>query len=297
MTITGLENNYYLSQNDIWISVNGFSEPVALMEVFFKNLTSGFELPAFKMYPGPGNDFLFNVCVPIRALQPVPNHMLNNNLQNFEIKFKVIFVNTTTAAEEITLQKYFVRGGRQKNGNDEWYLSSSQELIIYPWVNYGFDLPGFAQRIQGGSIVDFIPTVQFTRPLRGCDHRILKFLNSIGGYQYFVFEKFEYKVKSKAGKTIDNMTMRLRQDRSRNFENDRSRIIELYTKTPIEMQPVFSDLVDSLEVFLYNPLGSDNEAKWERLLLDNNESVENNIDRVFDNKISFEFTNYVTKSI
>lgn len=295
MTINGLENNYYLSNNDIWISVNGFTEPTALLELEVSNVTSNLELPVFKLYPSPGNEYNFNICQIIRALFPDTNHINNNNLQEFEITFNVRFANTSTPDVSQIFTKYFVRGGRNKSADAEWFLSSSEPLVVEKWVDWGFGLPGFAQRIQNNSIVNFIPTEQFRNHLRGCDFKILKFLNSLGGYQYFVFETFEIKNKTKAGKAIDIPTNRLRKDNFKNTSSSSERVIEFHSKTPIEIQEVFTDLVNSQEVYLFHHSGTDNDSKWELLKLDNNESIENNYERVFENKISFEFSNYITR--
>ena len=295
MTITGLENNYYLSQNDIWISVNGFVVPIAMLQLTVKNLTTNQELPIFKMYASPNNDLQFNICKPIRALFPETNHISNNNLQSFELKFTAKFVDSNIADEEIILEKYFIRGGRNKNANDEWYLTSSTELVVGKWIDYGIDVTTYAQKVLWSDIVESAPSNQFKVILKECNYKIIKFLNSIGGYQYFVFEKFQIKNKSKSGKTIDVPTQRLRKDNFKNTAISNGRVIELYAKTPMEIQEVFSDLVNSQEVYLYNNLGNDDDAKWEKLKLDNNESIENNYERVFENKISFELPNYTIK--
>lgn len=298
MTITGLENNYYLSQNDIWISLNGFSDPVSVLELKVTNLTTGKELPVFKLSPSPANDFEFNICVPVSALFPIPDHININTMQSFQFDFTAKFIDTEIADDISTLTKYFVLGGRNKDGNAEWYLSASEELVVGKWIEWsGITLPSYPQRIQGATIVDFAPSNVYTKTLKDCDYKLLKFRNSIGGYQYFLFEKFEIKPKSRAGKTIPKSANRLRVDNFRNLPNQTTRSIELFTKTPFEIQEVFSDLVDSNEVYLYNPLGSDENAKWELLQLENNDSAENNFDRVYENKIEYSFSTYINKKI
>lgn len=298
MTINGLENNYYLSQNDIWILINGIADPVSVLELKVTNLTTGKELPIFKLSPSPSNDFEFNICVPVSALFPQPDHIAVNTLQSFQFDFTVKFIDPEIADESTTITKYFVLGGRNKSGNAEWYLTPSQELIVGKWIEWsGVVLPGYPKRIQGGSIVDFVTANVYSKNLKDCDYKLLKFRNSIGGYQFFLFEKFEIKPKSRPGKTIPKTANRLRVDNFRNLPNETTRTIELFTKIPYEIQDVFSDLIDSNEVYLYNPTGSDDNAKWELLQLENNDSVENNYDRVYENKIEYSFSNYINKKI
>ena len=287
MTITGLENNYYLSGNDIWVGVGTFTEPVSVLEVTAKNLTTGVLLPPFMPSPSPTNVFSFNISQIIRALFPEPNHLSNNNLQNFQIDFKAIFTAEETPDEVQSLIKLFVRGGRSKNINDEWYLTSGTELIVGKWILWqGVTLPGNPQRLSGGAIISTTTTNTYTILRTNCNPVIVKFLNSLGGYQYFFFERIEIKTKSNSGKIIDKTTTRLRQDNFRQIENESVTGYELFTKTPEEIQSVFTDLVKSLEVFIYNQTGEDNDAKWQRVILEDNDAVWNNYDRVFANSLS-----------
>lgn len=298
MTITGLENNYYLSQNDIWIKVNGFENPVSVLELKVTNLTTAKELPFFKLSASPDNDFEFNISVPVSALFPNPDHKNINTMQSFQFDLRVRFVDTGIEHDTQSIFRYFVLGGRNKNGNEEWFLTSSEELVRGKWIEWtGITLPDYPKRIQGSEIVNFISSNVYTRTISNCDYKILKFRNSIGGYQFFVFEKFEIKQKSKAGKTIPKIVNLLRENNFRNLPNQTTRTIELFTKTPFEIQDVFSDLVNSNEVYLFHPTGSDNNAKWELLQLENNDSIENNFDRVYENKIEFSFSNYISKRL
>lgn len=293
MTITGLENNYYLAYNDVWVSVANFTEPVSVLEVTVKNLTNGALLPPFKMSASPSNDFEFNVSQIIRALFPEPNHTANNSMQNFQIDFTAKFTATETPDEKQTLIRFFVRGGRNKNINDEWFLTSGTELIVGRWLTWnGVTLPTSAQRIIGGAITSFTASNPYRIMRTKCDPIIVKFLNSIGGYQYFFFEAKEKSIKTKSSEIIDRTAYRLRDDNFRAIENDSETEFELTTKTPAEVQPVFDDLIQSMEVFIYNAAGEDDAAKWQRVRLEGNESIENNYDKVFNNSLKISIPNY-----
>lgn len=301
MIISGLDNNYYLSLNDIWITVNDFTKKTSYLELTVTNITTGVSLLPFTPSPSPENEFNFNICVPVRNLFPLPNPVDINSLQEFKFDFRVKYEDTTVPDETATLTKYFVRGGMEKNGTAEWFLSSSKELVVGKWINWrGITLPGFAKRIQNNTIVNYVPTEENTFFLQhspGCDYRIVKFLNSLGGYQFFVFEKFQTKSKTKAGKMISKISKRLRVDNFRNTGLTVEKTIEFETKTPHQIQEVFTELVISPEVYLYNPDGNDNDSQWQRLILENNDSIENNYTQQYENKIEFSFSNYITRSI
>ncbi|RMZ58971.1 hypothetical protein D1632_15510 [Chryseobacterium nematophagum] len=299
MIITGLENNYYLSQNDIWITINGFTDIPDILELNVSNITTGVSLPLLRMSPSPDNEFRCNICIPVRALLPFPDHININSLQSFGFDFTVKFEDTNIADETISITKYFVLGGRNKNGKDEWYLTASQELIVGAWLEWRtVTLPGYAKRIQGNAIVDFIPTdkVVLNKPV-GCDYKIIKFLNSLGGYQFYLFDKFQEKSRSKAGKTLSKITDRLRQHNVRNIEVNTERSIEFQTKTPFRAQSVITDLICSPEVLLYDPTGDDSDSSWLRLVIENNDSIENNWDRIYENKLEFSFSKYINRTI
>ncbi|MGL5233834.1 MAG: hypothetical protein ACRC8Z_03630 [Empedobacter falsenii] len=296
MIVTGIENNYYLSQNDIWVTISDIEFPTALMMVIVKNKATNKEY-VLKASPSPDNEYRVNITMPISALFPYPNHININSLQEFEITFTLKFADATKPDQSTTLTKYFVRGGRNKDGNAEWFLTPSEELIVGKWIDFGVTLPGYAKRLQGSQIIDFIPNNPYLHILRGCDFKIIKFLNSLGGYQYYVFESFEIKNKSKSGKSISKIATSLRQDDFIDIENNTERTIEFKAKTPFEIQDVITELISSLEVLMYNPNGTDDNAKWERLKLESNDSIENNYDKVYQNEIKFSLKNRVNRKL
>jgi hypothetical protein len=48
---------------------------------------------------------------------------------------------------------------------------------------------------------------------------------------------------------------------------------------------------------MYNPDGDDNDSKWQRLVIENNDSIENNWQRIYENKIEFSFSKYISRKI
>lgn len=296
MEIRGLENNYYLAGNDIWISVLGFYEPILKLELIFTNLTTGTTLRQLTLYPNPNNEFSFNVCAPIRALFPIPNHISNNNLHQFSIAFKSIY-ESETLPDEVNLTKYFLRAYKEKGGVNEWYLQDGAELVIKPWGEWQGVYLGNAQKIQGSIISNFVPDYIKVLKVRDCEFRILKFRNSLGGYQYFVFSAWEIENKSKGQKIITKHKSRLRENGFRNLGSEFEKNIKFSDNTSFEMQDVFTDMVNSSEVYLYDSEGDDNDSSWIALALESNKSIKNNFDFVYENEISFNIINDVKNSI
>lgn len=301
MTINGLENNYYLSGNDIWLQVFSFASPAIRLELECTNVSTGKSLQALKLYPNPQQIFRFNVSLPIRALQPEPDHssVPLNTMQLYRIKFTVFMENGST--DIIELERYFIRGGKNKSGAEEWYLISSSPLVVGKWTEWqGVSLPNHANRISGTQIIEYAPSAADIHKMilqGGCDYKIIKFLNSLGGYQFWVFESWEIKKKSKPKKSIGRYTTRLRQNRSKTIGLTSDVSLTLKTKTPIDCQAIINDMIDSPDVLMYDPSGDDTDSRWHRLELDSNDAVLNNADRVYLNEISFNMPNYINRDL
>lgn len=297
MTVNGLENNYYLTQNDIWVVVNGFTNVVAKVILDFKNLITNQELNGFECSASPDNDCMFNACFVIRSLMPEPNHITNNNLQSFQIKITAKFQNTAIADEVQTITKYFVRGGKRKSGNDEYFIQNDF-LVVGKWISGGTSWTALSgpQKILLNAIVEdntYQNTIQ-VQERKGCEGILIKYLNSIGGYQYFYFDRYEDKLKTKASKPVQRIATRLRKDNFQNTGYEETLTRTLYAYSDKELQENFQDLVRSPHLFFYDPAGSDNDSKWHLIRLDDNTSDWNNYENVFENKVEFTLPNYRT---
>ncbi|MEJ8604627.1 hypothetical protein JSO60_06635 [Riemerella anatipestifer] len=297
MKVIGLENDYYLSGNNIWIEVSGFTRLSSALEVVIKRLETQTSY-GFNITPNADNTYLFNISEAIRGLLPSPNHIDINTLQSFEITFKAFF-NTGAETETITLTKNFIRGWRRKEGVKEWHLNEGDSLVVGKWIEWG-NLPiAQPKKIIGGRLVTFIPSKDEVERIniRGCKYKIIKFLNSLGGYQCYVFENSEEKTKTKGKKTISKIKTSLRQNNFFNLGIEADKTIELHTKTKRHLQPIITDLVQSYDVYLFDPDGVSDESQWHRLVLESNDSVENTYDNSFENKISFSFYDDVMREL
>ena len=300
MDVTGLENNYYLSGNDIWIKVYIFAKPLLRLELKVTNLNTGKTLPIFKLYADPANAVIFNASQTIRPLQPYPNHVNYNTLQKYKIEFTAILDDNTT--EALSLERYFIRGGRDKNNIDEWYLQNNEKLFISKWVEWqGIDLPGEANKILNQYVVDFVPDIQDRYLMHiadKCKVKIIKFLNSKGGYQFWIFEASEIKAKSKAKSTVARVPMQLRADAYLGVGVDTSKELKLKSKVPAILQPIILDLLDSPDVLLYDPLGNDYLSKWHRLQLSgSNDALLNSNDMSYTNEITYSLPKYTNRDL
>ncbi|SHJ20527.1 hypothetical protein SAMN05443429_11234 [Cruoricaptor ignavus] len=273
MTISGLENNYYLCGNDIWLTVSGVAEIVYLK---VKNLDTEKELH-FKFQPSLNNIVEFNISQAVRAL------MDNGRMRRFEFEFR------NRGGVKI-FTKNFLLGHRRKDGNREWFLRDGQELIVGKWIKFsGTDIVFPAQRIKGNEIIDFFPEPDMFIS-NHCSAAVLRFRNSLAGWQYYSFDRYEVKKKTEERKPVETMRKRLRFDNFTipEYRTEPERTITLFSRTPMQAQEVIADLIESPEVYLYNPNGADDQAMWQRLLPLDNEVIENNWDFVYENKLEYQ---------
>lgn len=300
MTITGLENNYYLAGNDIWVKVSDFPKVPVRLELKATNTVTGKTLPVFRLYPDLTPKFQFNISQVVRPLQPYPDHIDVNTLQSYELIFTVVF--DDSSVETTTLNKEFIRGGRSKNNISEWYLSDGFPLVVGKWVEWrGVNLPGFAKKIMGSLVVDFIPTEANTYRMINynfCNAKIIKFRNSLGGYQFWVFETYELQPKVKAKDFIAEIPNSLRGHTFRNVGTETTEEIVLKTKTPAILQEIIIDLINSPDVMMYDSAGTDEASRWQRLQLSStNDAVYNSNDMSYINEISYQLPNYVNRDL
>lgn len=293
MIFTGLENDYYLAGNDIWLRLHSILEPSLKLELVCTNLTTGETLKKLTMYPSPANEYQFNISQCVRALFQEPSLTTYNNLQQFSFAFILYYVNTATPNTEFTHTKYFIRGFQKKQGTKEWYLADGAELVIKPWATWvGVTLPN-AQKIQGGVIAETVPSTIKVNFLKDCEYKIIKFLNSLGGWQYFIFEAWEIKPKVKSLGRTNRTPNRLREDGFRNIGLTVEEEIELQARTPFDMQDIILDLIYSSEVYMYDPNGDDANSQWIALEIDSNSAIKNSFDFVFENKLTYNIINNV----
>ncbi|MBE4949915.1 hypothetical protein [Chryseobacterium culicis] len=301
MTINGLENNYYLTQNDIWVKINGFTEVVSKVVLEFKNISTGQILKEFECSASPNNDCFFNVSFPIRALMPEPDHVVVNSLQNFEIKVTAKFKNPATLDETITLTKYFIRGGRNKSGVNEWYLNDGDYLVDNYFITGGlnWNISNSVLRISGGNLLPDgnYPKLATQENTKKCDGILVKYLNSLGSYQHFYFDRYEIKNKTKASKTVNRISTRLRNDNFQNIGYDETRTLTLFSYTEKKLQPNFEDMIRSIHILFFDENGNDSASEWHLIKLDDNSSVFNNYENVYENKAEFTLPNYRTITV
>ncbi len=81
--------------------------------------------------------------------------------------------------------------------------------------------------------------------VRGCYNVYVKFLNSLGGYSYWMFESYTDEQKNTNSGIINNHV-------SFDLGNKLDQEIELYSKVPRDFIPLIQDLIISPEIYIYD---------------------------------------------
>lgn len=302
MKLTGLENDYYLAGNEIYVTVSETATPSRFLDVTYTNITTGSILGTLRPYPNLQDVYRFNVSLPARALFPEPSRIDQpNSIQ--VIKIDIIAYLENGNVENLSITKRFVRGGRDKHKATEWHLEDGAELNFGPFPKF-MGIPEFTAglfKISGDKLVEYVPKERQDIWLKDrCNPTYVRFLNSLGGYQWWVFEQRIDNEEGKAGKTKTSPAYALKQDSVRQLVTSQSREFTLLSDMSIEFYDVAVELISSTDIYIYYPDApkDDYDAKFERVFLNGTNKVEKNtVSRKIDFKLNLYSPSYITKEI
>lgn len=210
MIIKGFEHDGYYTNNPIYIEVSELVN-TKYIEVIL-NYT-GASSVTYKLYPDLNGKVLVNLASMVRVMLPLPvanndytNNTTENTVHSLTITIKEYKTDNTTSEE--TFSKKFVRGGILGNKINQVAqvgvtLTNSTKLPV--WKGRPVALYDMTTDLVVGKhpIVVNINyyddnynidvEVQTTRYVDGV---YLKFLNSLGGYSYWNFERTSTKLKT-----------------------------------------------------------------------------------------------------
>lgn len=287
-------NNYFIN-NDLWVTIYDFTNPSQFINLKVTNTTNGkfYEIILYPNYTT--GEYTVNFIKPVRALFDAPNHLSNplNTKATFVFELKSTPIGNFPI-ETSTITRRFFRGGQEKEGQNSNSLNPNTAMFIGDVYGYaGFDKYHFLDLTS--NIVK--QTTTNLLPIDSCAYKMIKFLNSKGGYQFYAFESFEIRKKTKPLKNIAKYPKNVANAfRNTNFQSlgvEANREIELFTETSQEKQLIIDELISSFDVLMYDQIGN----FWIKLVPSSNTSIFNPKDKTFKNKISFDFYSEVNNSM
>lgn len=295
MIIKGLELNGYYINNPLYIEV---SDLINTKYIEVTLTYGGVNSVTYKLYPDLTNKVLVNIASMVRVMLPLTSantDYVNNTTENtvHELSINIKEYKTDNTTTEQNFSKKFVRGGKLGNLINQTsatgiVLTNSTKLPV--WRNR----PVALYFITSDLVVHKLPLLNLTgnyfdeahniqievQTTRYTDGVYLKFLNSLGGYSYWNFERTSTKLKT------DNIGYYVTPSISGELVNDMGQEIQeentVESVVKSEYIGILQDLITSSEVYKY-----DGDNNWERIILDGNSLTLNPVKKVYDVSISF----------
>lgn len=288
-TVTGLSASRYYTDNPIWVTVDTTGD--AITDVVNLVITENAEIVYSSKYYTYDNLVSFDLSEIVKGLLPEPNHptspITGDVISNNSVTLSLSLPNFNQA-------KTFYRGGITIGGSNiqvpnNALLSESEKIPVWQ----GFQSAKYYVSDNGYIIFSNIlsNTETENRKVVNCDSVFLRFLNSKGGYSYWLFEQWEVKHKYKKGNIIE----RRNQDLDLGSKPDMT--LEVSTRAEERYLPTMRALLQSTEidVFRLDNLISEsnpqfqNTYQWTPIYNDGGDMEWNAFDSVYEVKFKADF--------
>lgn len=291
MIVAGLNTNRYLAGNPIPVNLSlsgsNFETGSFIVMTITRLVTHPDDIAktiTSKLYPGPkGIDI--DLAPFIKGLLPypyVPTTTYQNpvpNYQNFTIDFSE---NQTDTSNSFT-NKMFIRGFKREKSSTAFTLSVNDQLNPAAKIPVWIGMPTARFWIDASNTIQSTPVVtgsdvkQMRTPTT-CDPFYVRFLNSLGGYSFWMFNAWEWDTKTKDVGVIENVG----NNRSLGFKEENTVTVD--TRVKREFYPLIRDLMSSPVIQVLDKFGTD----WNKIELKGQSIKENNYDDLIEVTVTFD---------
>jgi hypothetical protein len=313
MNLSGLSSNFYLANNPIYLSISGIDDRTPYIDYFisvYDNQGSITSTSKPQRSYNLNNTLSVDIAPLIKSFMSEPNHNTNyTELNPFPFYFNHIKINITVREYEYKntvvsdpeggldrlvfsteivntdtiSNKTFIRGGKRTYDNNI-NLGNATNLIVTDKIPVWSGLPVdyYYTNLQDGILkTNIIPgELKDERTVKGCESIYVKFLNSLGGYSYWLFENSEVQERN------SNLGSIRRQLDVLDLGNESEETITLISKVPQRFMPLMKDLIVSPEIYRYEK----ENQEWHRLSSDNNRITTNPFE--VNTKVKLKFNPY-----
>lgn len=262
MAVSGLNRDRYLINNPIWVDVTAVPSTAIYVRVTIDalNLPDSNIPTSLRLHPLNGSLY-FDLSEAVKSFFPVPDFSAETAsgtpiLTNYEnIKVILAAINQTgQTVQELEFTKLYIRGGAEGVRTN---VSLGQNAVLkestkiprwgaYPVRKYYLAGDGSRSGVAIHSNTTIPATETEQRRVLGCNPIYFKFLNTQGGYSYWLFEKWEGEKTTKSADTV--------MSRSLDYSLGAEIEYEIEVETRVE-RPYFKTmraLVQSPEVYVFN---------------------------------------------
>jgi hypothetical protein len=293
MQISNLTFDNYLTGNDRWLKIDNFSLPPKKLFLKVKNTQTLNEVNLI-LYP-INLQFNFNIVIPIRSLMNKIVFQYQNVINNFEFTFNVELNNATF--ETVVLSKTFIKGFAQQYNSTKDFLDNNKILYVGEINYYGTEIYNYLlsfgivfeyEKIVNNAIVkDLVSNIQSVnfRNKLFCNYSVVRFLNSLGGYQSFIFDSFEVITKNKPEKIIPKNIYNFYDSGFITIGSEVNSEIEFFSNSNQNENIILADMIHSNDIAWFDF----DTGVWVQLIPNSNTININKKNISIKNKLKFDF--------
>lgn len=294
MTITGISGDLYYINNPILISIKDLSPNTVYLNLWVANLdtTSTVGSKALRIYPNTNNEVIdLDLSEVLKANFTRPKHptstlvngtAIGTNYIRFNILIQEIIEGGIPLLNTFSQNKTFIRGGINNqeiniSGNVGDDLKETPKHLSWgglPFLKYYIDNNrriAVTNAISGSDIKQM--------KLIGCNPFYIRFLNTKGGYSYWLFPVWEHQKKTKN----EGFVKRPRSNDSFSLGYESEDKIKAESRIKKEDYGLADALMESQEIYVYNKFGS----MWSRIELTSGSFVKNTYEDIADLNAEF----------
>ena len=262
--IGGLHRDNYLVNNPIWVDMKVISTGVAYIILAFTPQTHDDAAPVvtdtagtLRLYPDSIGELELDLAEIAKGFMSKPQHprdtidaaAIKTNYLRALISI-VAKLETGGTATILTTVKNFIRGGREALSTNVT-LNPSTTLVESVNIPYwGGPYPFALYKLDSNSIIrSYITSLDRDRIERrrvvGCNPVYLRFLNTLGGYSFWLFETSDLRKKTDKPDTIDG------REGPESLGHEATYTLTLETRAERRYFKTLRALAESAEVYAY----------------------------------------------
>lgn len=297
MIVSGLNGNRFLIGNKIPVKISpdtGVFDVGSFITITITKLpiyTGDTEvvLPLIKLFP-VGDYLDFDLSPYVKGLMnyaytPSDNNYneFNGVIPNFQ-KYNISIFENQNNTSEIFLNKSFIRGFKRENSINAFTLPINTILSPVDKIPYWISYPTAKFYLNNDSEINVDTVANSTdfklqKTPNSCDPFYIRFLNSLGGYSFWMFNAWDWQTKSK-GKGIVNDLL----DRN-SLGFSETNTVNVDTRIKREYFNLMKDLVVSSMVQVYDKFTPET---WTKIDLKDSSFKENNYEDLIEFNCTFD---------
>lgn len=303
ITVNGLQGDGYLIDNPIEVELISNNENLYFWEISFENYQNGKIISGIIIYPNQTENSKLNIASVIKGLFTLPKHEGNyiatteinipNNSNKVGISINSVFMDGTS--ESTYVEKTFIRGGYYGTYDTltnrmiptGTILENAEKVPYFPGYPCAVYYLNAEKKVQKKNIFMFLysaPEIERMR-VKSCGGGHIKFLNSLGGYSYWLFENWKETTEN------DNLGISNSLNPIIDYGNELDFTYETMSKVPIRYAGLMTDLIASKEIYLWLNNGSfkmGGTSQWKRISIKSSNKIETKrTSKIIDVQIKF----------